>query len=60
MLRAKFKKKGKVPQLVIPAMTVEPYMRVIEGLEPLHQSLWFMTPSQATTHGRCTRTIEVV
>jgi hypothetical protein len=29
ILRAKFKKEGKDPRLVVPAMTVEPYMCVV-------------------------------
>jgi hypothetical protein len=38
VLRAKFKKEGKNPRLVAPAMTVEPYMCDVEGLQPLHHS----------------------
>jgi hypothetical protein len=53
MLRAKFKKEGKNPRLVAPAMTVEPYMHDVEGLQPLHHSPWFMTSAQPSTQGRC-------
>jgi hypothetical protein len=48
MLRAKFKKEGKDPRLVTPAMNVEPYMRAMEGFVPLQQSPWFMSTSQPT------------
>jgi hypothetical protein len=42
MLRAKFKE-GKDPRLVVPAVIVEPYMRVVQGSHPLNYSPWFMT-----------------
>jgi hypothetical protein len=45
MLKAKFKKEGKDPRLVAPAMAVEPFMRAVEGLQPLHQS-----PSSCLCH----------
>jgi hypothetical protein len=57
MLRAKFKREGKDPWLVVPTMTVEPYMRIARGFQPLNQSTWFMTPP---TQGRCTKTVESV
>jgi hypothetical protein len=52
MLRAKVKKEGKDPQIVVPTITMEPYLRGVEGFQPLHQPPWFMTPSP-TGQGRC-------
>jgi hypothetical protein len=59
MLRVKFKKEGKDPRLVAPAVTVEPYMRDVEGLHPLHHSPWFMTSAQPSTQGRYFTSIHV-
>jgi hypothetical protein len=47
MLRVRFKKEGKDPRLVVPAMNMEPYMRG-EGL----QSPWFMSSPQPAAHAR--------
>jgi hypothetical protein len=49
MLRAKFKKEGKDPRLVVPAMTVESYIRIARGFQPLNQLAWFMI---LPTYGR--------
>jgi hypothetical protein len=57
MLRAKFKEEGKDPRLVVPAMIVEPYIRIIGGFQPLNQSAWFMIPP---TQRRCSRTVELL
>ena len=52
MLRRKFKREEKYPQLVVLAMTVEPYMRA-EGLHALQQCPWFMNSSQPIVHAQC-------
>jgi hypothetical protein len=51
MLRAKFKKEGKDPRLVVPAVTMEPYMRVGQGSQPLNYSPWFSTSAGGSAGG---------
>jgi hypothetical protein len=60
MLRAKFKKQGKDPRLVVPAVTVEPYMRVVKGSHPLNYSTWCMTSSGGPAGGQSNHSIEEV
>jgi hypothetical protein len=50
MLRAKFKE-GKDPCLVVPVVTVEPYMRVGQGSQPLNYSPWFFTSTGGSVGG---------
>jgi hypothetical protein len=41
-------------------MTIEPYMHIAGGFQPLDQLAWFMTSSQPTIQVRCSKTVEPV
>ena len=47
MLRAKFKKEGKDPRLVVPVVSVEPYVHVMQGSQPP----WFLSSSRGLAGG---------